>query len=665
MPSGSQPAVAAQVACPRGSSRLALPWCGRLVYHRRMAPAPERQLTVRAILTGFVLGAVLAPCNIYTGLKIGFSFNMSIAAALLSYAWWNSLHRFGAAKHWGLLENNINQTAASSAASILSAGLVAPIPALALLTDYEFTYPVLTLWVFTVSFVGITCALAVRRQMLDREALPFPNGVATAETITEIYSHGKEAAARVKMLLGAGLVSGGVFLYQAFAGQISKLLARVIPESWGFKELSPIPSLRPPSSWGFKAPANVAAQGLGRVSWRALGLEIQPSLLLLGFGAIVGPRVGISLLIGTVIAWMALPGPLLAQGWAQPALGDAGWYTVMLEWLLWPGVSLMVAGALTSFALSMVKIFKSKLSGKPGQGEDPEASAADEAANAPGGVRYFPKKWFVLMLAVGFVGCVIAQQWIFSIPLWLGTIAFGLSFLLAVVAARVSGETGIPPIGALGKITQVSFGFLTPATNPASFMTANLMAANVTGGAAGQCSDMLHDLKTGKLIRASLRGQVVAQIFGILAGSLAGCAAYMILIPNPQEMLLTEKWPAPAVATWKAVAEVLAEGIDTIPHGCGPAVVVAIVIGVVLACLEALLPQKARHWVPSASSLGFAFIIPPFISLGIFLGAMLRVIAERLWKHWSAKYIIVLAAGLVAGESLAGVIQAIVSFFQP
>ncbi|MGE9292871.1 MAG: OPT family oligopeptide transporter [Puniceicoccales bacterium] len=610
-----------------------------------MAPAPERQLTVRAIITGFVLGAVLAPCNIYTGLKIGFSFNMSIAAALLSYAWWNSLHHFGAAKHWGLLENNINQTAASSAASILSAGLVAPIPALALLTDYKFTYPVLTLWVFTVSFVGIACALAVRRQMLDREALPFPNGVATAETITEIYSHGKEAAARVKMLLGAGLLSGGIFLFNAFVYKI--------------------PSLGLPASWGFKAPANVAAKGLDRVSWRALGMEIQPSLLLLGFGAIVGPRVGISLLLGTIIAWMLLPGPLLAQGWAQPALDGASWYTVMLEWLLWPGVSLMVAGALTSFALSMVKIFKSKLSGNKGVGSDPEASEADEIANAPGGVRYFPKKWFVLMLAVGFVGCVIAQQWIFSIPLWLGTIAFGLSFLLAVVAARVSGETGIPPIGALGKITQVTFGFLTPTTNPASFMTANLMAANVTGGAAGQCSDMLHDLKTGKLIGASLRGQVVAQIFGILAGSLAGCAAYMILIPNPQEMLLTEKWPAPAVATWKAVAEVLAEGLDTIPHGCGPAVVVAIVIGVVLACLEALLPQQRRHWVPSASSLGFAFIIPPFISLGIFVGAMLRVVAERLWKHWSAKYLIVLAAGLVAGESLAGVVQAIVSFFQP
>jgi uncharacterized oligopeptide transporter (OPT) family protein len=609
-----------------------------------MVPAPERQLTVRAIVTGFVLGALLAPCNIYTGLRIGFSFNMSIAAALLSYAWWNGLHRFGAARHWGLLENNINQTAASSAASILSAGLVAPIPALTLITGQELSYPVLAAWVFTVSFAGIACALAVRRQMLEREGLPFPNGVATAETITEIYARGKEAAKRVKALLGAGLLSGSLFLYNAF-----------VTTSWK------IPALALPAGWGFKAPANVAAQGVERVSWRSLGMELQPSLLLLGFGAIVGPRVGVSLLLGTVIAWMALPRELLARGWAEPALAGDSWYAVMLEWLLWPGVSLMVAGALTSFALSMVKIFKHKFLGGHGQvpGSDPETSAADEAANAPGGVRYFPKMGFIAMLMVAFVGCVVAQQWVFSIPLWLGTVAFGLSFLLAVVAARVSGETGIPPIGALGKITQVTFGFLSPANT-----TVNLMTANVTGGAAGQCSDLLHDLKTGKLIGASLRAQIVAQIFGILAGSLAGCAAYLILIPNPQEMLLTEEWPAPAVATWKAVAEVLAQGLDTIPDGCGPAVVAAVVIGVILACLEALLPEKRRHWVPSASSLGFAFIIPPFISLGIFLGAMLRVIAERLWKHWSAKYVIVLAAGLVAGESLAGVIQAVISFFR-
>ena len=593
----------------------------------------ERQLTVRAILTGFVLGSVLAPCNIYTGLKIGFSFNMSIAAALLSYALWNSLHHFGKARRWGLLENNINQTAASSAASILSAGLVAPIPALTLLTGIELPYWILVTWVFTVSFAGVVTALAVRRQMLDREGLPFPNGIATAETIREIYSRGAEAAYRIKLLFGAGLISGIVKLVDSF--------------------IRKIPSLGPPETLGFRTPPNVMAQGVDHVSWRAMGIELQPSLLLFGFGAIVGPRVGISLLLGTIVAWIYLPGRLLAREWASPAHAGVSWYETMLEWLLWPGVSLMVAAALMSFAISMARIAWRKADRAREAVESPE-----EAAHyAPGGRWYFPRNWFIGGIGVSFLLSLFAQNWIFDIPLWLATIAFFLSFILAIVAGRVSGETGIPPIGALGKITQVTFGMLAPANT-----TVNLMSANVTGGAAGQCSDMLHDLKTGKLIGANLQSQVIAQCFGILAGSFAGSAAYLILIPNPQEMLLTPEWPAPAVATWKAVAEVLAEGIDTIPEGSGPAVTVSVVLGILLATLESVLPQKWRVFVPSASSLGFAFIIPPFISLAMFLGAMARVVAEKLQPVWSSKYLIVIAAGLVAGESLGGILSAMAAF---
>lgn len=596
-------------------------------------PSEERQLTLRAIVTGFVLGSLLAPCNIYTGLKIGFSFNMSIAAALLSYAFWNGRHYFGKGERWGLLENNINQTTASAAASILSAGLVAPVPALTLLTGKSLSYPVLAFWVFTVSFAGVVTALAVRRQMLERDALPFPNGIATAETIREIYSRGAEAAYRIKLLLGAGLISGGAKLVD---GLVAKL-----------------PALAPPRSWGFAAPERAVEQGLDRVSWRALGLEVQPSLLLFGFGAIVGPRVGISLLLGTILGWVWFPPELLERGWAEPALGEVSWYEVLLEWLLWPGVSLMAAAALLSFAISLGRIGWQSWQRRKGEAPSGETDPHYQR----GGKWHFPRGWFLGGAAVALVASVFAQEAIFRIPLWLGTTAFLLSFVLAIVAGRVSGETGIPPIGALGKITQVTFGFLSPANT-----TVNLMSANVTGGAAGQCSDMLHDLKTGLLIGANLRAQVIAQLFGILAGSLAGSAAYLILIPDPQAMLLTPEWPAPAVATWKAVAEVMAQGLGTLPEGSGPAVATAVAIGALLAILESTLPARARRFVPSASSIGFALIIPPFISLAMFLGSMARVLAERIRPEWSRRYLIVLAAGLVAGESLAGIVTAVVRF---
>ena len=93
------------------------------------ATAGTREFTLRALLTGIVLGAFLIPCNVYSGLKIGWSFNMSITAALASFAFWRALEPLTGKAAPGILENNINQTTASSAASIISGGLVAPIPA--------------------------------------------------------------------------------------------------------------------------------------------------------------------------------------------------------------------------------------------------------------------------------------------------------------------------------------------------------------------------------------------------------------------------------------------------------------------------------------------------------------------------------------------------------
>ncbi|MBA3967832.1 MAG: OPT/YSL family transporter [Nitrospirales bacterium] len=85
-------------------------------------------------------------------------------------------------------------------------------------------------------------------------------------------------------------------------------------------------------------------------------------------------------------------------------------------------------------------------------------------------------------LCVSLVFGVLIQITLFNISIGIAVLAVLLSFVLALVAGRVSGETGITPIGAMGKVTQLTFGFLIPGN-----ATTNLMAANVTGGAAGQC----------------------------------------------------------------------------------------------------------------------------------------------------------------------------------
>ena len=100
------------------------------------------QLTVRAVLTGMVLGGTLSICNVYLGLKIGWGTNMSITGILLGYALWKAIEGVtrGKVREFGVLENNINQSACSSAAAVSSAGLVAPIPALAMLTGETLSW---------------------------------------------------------------------------------------------------------------------------------------------------------------------------------------------------------------------------------------------------------------------------------------------------------------------------------------------------------------------------------------------------------------------------------------------------------------------------------------------------------------------------------------------
>ncbi|MGE3625186.1 MAG: OPT/YSL family transporter [Hyphomicrobiales bacterium] len=575
----------------------------------RQNPAARPELTLRAILTGMALGALLTPCNVYSGLKIGWAFNMSVAAGLLAFAFWRAGEGLGA-RRWGLLENNINQTAASSAASIISSGLAAPIPALALITGQTLAWQWLAFWLLAVSLVGVVVAAGLRNQMLEARGLPFPSGMATAETIQDIHAGGGEASARLRVLFPAAAIAAALKL-------VTDLLYA-------------LPRLAP----GLKVPGGASAANLG--------FALDPSLLMVGFGAIAGLRAGLSALLGAVIAW-GLLGPLaLARGWARHGEADPGasWFGPLVEWLLWPGATLMTVAALASFILSIARMLA--------RGRAAAGGASTRR------VLVLGRRTFAAAFLVALAIATAAQTILFGIGPVEAVLAVLLGFVLAAVAGWVSGETGITPVGALGKVTQLSFALISPGN-----VTANLMSANVTGGAAGQCADLLHDLRTGQIVGATPRLQFVAQLFGVLTGSLAGAAAYLAIIPDPQAMLMTPDWPAPAVATWKAVAEVLSAGLHAMPPGALPAMAAAAAAGLALAAGDAFLPARAARLLPSATAMGLGFVIPAWNSVSLAIGALAGLAITSIAPEWARARLIVLAAGLIVGESLAGVVTAL------
>ena len=515
----------------------------------------EKVLTVRAVASGILLGALLTPCNIYSGLKIGWSFNISIIALLLAAGFWALLARLGITGRLGADEANIAQTTASSSANIISGGLVAPIPALAMITGSNMPPMQLVVWVFAVSFLGIWVAWYLRASLILRAELPFPTGRATAETLLEIFNQGREATLKLRVLLGSAVIAGGL-----------KWL-----DTGVFKLPRPGPD--------FLLPATGKLAGYAGVSAKNLTFVFDPSLLLAGFGAIIGFRAGLSLLLGGIVSW-GLLGPWgLSEGFIVPGADDpeANWFATMIEWLLWPGVALMVGSALTRFVL---------------QGVSCRLNASKQAA-----VPASDGATVTRLVGLSFAGAmvVIAQVTIFDINWFIAVLAVPIAFLLATVASRVVGETGIPPIGAIGKVSQLTTGVIAPGET-----TANLIGANVAGGAAGQSADLLNDLKVGHMIGTPAHFQIVAQFFGVLTGSVIGSIVYLRLIPDPATMLVTEEWPAPAVATWKVVAETLSNGLGAMPVSALWAVVVGSGAGIAGAWLQ---HRRAPWWLPNIPAL--------------------------------------------------------------
>lgn len=576
-------------------------------HERLYDPAPgEAQLTVRAVITGCLLGIVVASMNIYFGLRTGWSIGGSLIAAILGFAVWASIHKMFHTRKLGVLETNITQTAGSAAGAMTStAGLLSSIPALGMLGT-KLSYGELVLWAMAVGYLGVFFAVPLRNQMVVVEKLRFPTGTATAETIVSMIAEGTQAMAQASVLLKWGVVAAAFTLLAFFVPQIG----------------------HPPMAW-----VGLAAVG-------AWGISLLISPLMTGAGLLIGPRVGSSLLAGALFSWCVL-GPLAQRnGWAEGAImsyqdGPRGW-------ILWPGVAIMVADALTNLALSWRTILHTFHRTKKAA----DLGMEDEADRVPNSV------WLV-GLALGSCLAVFVAWKVFGIAPWMTVVAIMLSSVLASIAVRSTGETDINPTGGMGKVTQLVFGGVAPGNT-----TTNLMAAGITSAGASQASDMMQDLKTGRLLGASPRKQIAAQCVGILAG-IPVCVGIYKLFDAAYEIGGAEL-PAPAAHAWRAMAELLSKGFSELPPHAPTAILCGALFGILVPVLRKNVKTVAP-FLPSGLAFGIAFIVPAYYSIAMFIGSMVLIFWRRNWPRTAKAYTIAVASGLIAGEGLMGVVRAVLT----
>jgi len=578
-----------------------------------------KQLTWRAIIMGWVLGAVLSLTNIYIGLKAGWGFGVAITACILSYAIWTTFYKMRLARtQMTILENNCMQSTASSAGYSTGGTLISAFAAYIMLNNATLPFWIMIGWVFFLAVLGVTMAVPMKRQMINMEQLRFPSGIAAAETLRALHAVGQKGMRAARALGIAGLLA----MVSAFMTDGLRLLS------------TRLESLQISTLVGRFNTATLGDLWVGRT----VAFAWDP--IFIAAGMFVGMRVAVSMFIGSILCWMVFV-PLV-QIYVPEAGGLSG-FRALVQWTLWGGTACMVTSGILSVFFqwkSAVRAFQGlgDMLFKRGGGKRDELAAIET-----------PGSWFLMGQLVALVAIALLAHATFGMPYWQSFVAVILSFALALVACRVTGETDTTPVGAMGKITQLTFGALSPGN-----MNVNLMAANITAGSATSSADLLTDLKSGYLLGAHPRKQFIAQFAGIFIGTIVTVIAFRMLVPNAS-VLGTDQFPAPAAQTWKGVAEAMALGLSSMHPVKVWAIVIGGLVGLLLPILSRMFP-KQQKWIPSAAGIGLAWVFQWFYGLLFFVGALIGYGWNKRNEKQCEEFLFPVASGVVAGGALMGVV---------
>jgi OPT family oligopeptide transporter len=259
-----------------------------------------------------------------------------------------------------------------------------------------------------------------------------------------------------------------------------------------------------------------------------------------------------------------------------------------------------------------------------------------------------PMSWFAAGQIISLIALGYLAHETFQMPYWQSALAVVLSFALALVACRVTGETDTTPIGAMGKVTQLTFGALNPGN-----VNVNLMSANITAAAAGSSADLLTDLKSGYLLGAHPRKQFIAQFAGIFIGTVVSVFAFTLVVDRP-EVIGSDQFPAPAAQTWAAVAKALSHGLESLEPVKVWSIIIGGVLGIIFSILPAIFPKQQKY-LPSASAFGLAWVFQWYYGLLFFIGAVLAYGFQKKSPAKAEEYTYPVASGIMAGGALMGV----------
>jgi len=633
--------------------------------HTPPAPARRIELTIRALILGCLLAAVFTAANTYLGLKVGLTFASAIPAAVISMA---LLRAFKGSTIW---ENMTVQTVASVGGAMSS--IIFVLPGMVMIgwwMNFPFWESVAICALGGV--LGVTFSIPLRRTLVTKGDLPYPEGVAAAEVL-KVGSPGEgqsdEAVRENKS--GLWVVLGGAIAAASFGFLAS---ARVFAEQ---------------TAAFFKLPA---ALGGG-----ATGIGFSMQFALLGAGHLIGLAVGLTQLFGLALAWLIFVPILTSQGYmdwasasgaASVAAGvpaDAG--AQGLAMAVWSQeVRFIGAGVIGVAALwTLAKLAGPLASGlasafaasdKRAHGETLDITERDIPIKTVGLLSGLALVGIAVLLAVFAQGTVLADH---TILLVLGGLAYVIvvGFAVAAICGYMAGLIGSSnsPVSGVGILAIViasllMLGLMSIAGVPAdpSIIAFALVVTSVVFAVAVIANDNLQDLKTGQLVEATPWRQQTALLVGVGAGALV--IPFVLDMMNqafgfeggpPAIVEGAQTLAAPQATLISALAKGVISGDlrwDLI--GIGGAIGVAIIL---LDILTRRLTKDRIKLPPLAAGIGV--YLPAYVTTMLVLGALCgwiyeRAIATTRFAAVGRRMGVLLASGLIVGESLFGVFTAAV-----
>jgi uncharacterized oligopeptide transporter (OPT) family protein len=577
------------------------------------------QLTLRAGVTGVVVGALLSLVNLYIGIKTGFAVGMGVTSVVLSFLAFGILSKIGAAKQITLLENNAVQSAAT-AAGYMTGIVTASLPAYMMVTGEVFPMWQAIVWAILLAVLGVLFAFPWKKRFINWGDYPFPEGKAAAIVMDGLHSD--NSADRIKTTI---LARGGI---------VAAVWAFVTSSRWAF-----LPEQL--FNWFPK---------VGGVELQSWSVNVSSDAAMIGVGGIVGIRTGASWLLGGVINYLILV-PLLIHYGLLPAenLG----YRSIVAWTMWPGVAMITCASLYPF-VTKFDIIKSAFSGLRGKGQHEE--------DVLKGIE-LPMRAFYIGIPLVSASVIITGYYFFGINMLMGLGAILLIGVFTLIAVNSTALTSFTPSSALAKLSQLYAAACSPGN-----AAVNLATGSITAEATGNASNLLMDIKAGYLLGAKPRQQAVAHVLGAIAGACAATTMFYYLFQGDITKFGSDAMPLPGATIWKGLAEVLNQGLSAIPVSARWAILAGALVGVTLEWVNGRFVKKfQKSFSISAIGLSLGFVVPFNFSASIALGSILFWLAGKLAKKGAKDGLldrvftqdeggVTLASALIAGAGIVGLI---------